>query len=758
MKRTMKEIRKTWMAGLAAVAATVAFGRGEGFMPKPPTPPPVASLTDADRYVEWKWREDVTDPTTGVTQEAAKEKLASIVAELEPKEPWNVVKATCFAWLCDNLAIDVSPLDWFPAFACWNRYARPISPVLWGRNARISRKHYPEILPRLYGGNDEGRWMVWKDFDHIVPDWDTVIPLGFTGMKARLLACEQADKPYYRAEKMTAEAIERLLDRLIAQGEKAGRSADGKTRRLEGQVASLKRLRTGVPETALDVMQFIYLYFVLSEHFEGVQARSLSIIDRTLWPYYARDLAAGRTTEAEFREQFKHFLWQWGSIDNYWGQPVTMGGTKADGSTEYNPLSSVILDVMDRCALPTPKFHLKIAENTPDAILKKALDMARRHRPISFIGEKPTRRVLEHLGYTPDEARQFYTKGCYEFCYPKDGNGLGGGHVNLVKIVELMLADAATNGFAAATFDGFFAEYRKRSVSTAAEVRDFFFTFERHLDDVNPALVASLAGEFSVKNGLDALATGTKSGNKTGICLSGTGTAVDALMAVKELVYEKKELSLADLGKLMEANWEGREDLRLRMLRSKRKWGNNDPEANALGARIVKAVSAEINFKPNSRGGRFTLSGHNARQFIEEGAKTGATSDGRRKGEEFSKNLSPTMGVDTEGVTALVTTLAALDSRDLPGDFPLDVMLLPYTVSGEKGLETMKSLLFQYYANHGLMMQFNVVDVEELRDAQAHPEKYGNLQIRVCGWNVRWNDLPKVEQDAYIRRAEAIAR
>ena len=751
---------------LVSLVAGFAFGRGESWVPKPPVPPPVATLTNEARYIEWKWREDVTDPKTGVTQEQAKEKLLVLSKELEPKEPWNVVKATCFAWLCDNLAIDVSPLDWFPAFACWNRHARPISPVLGRRNGEIEQKFYPEICPRMYEGNRQGKWMVWKDFDHIVPDWDTIIPLGFTGMKARLLANWQEEKPYYRAEKIAAEGIERLLDRLIRQGTmglSAPRSEDAagtvRNARLVKQVASLKRLRAGVPQTAYDVMQFIYLYFVLSEHFEGVQARSLSIIDRTLWPYYERDLAAGRTTEAEFREQFRHFLWQWGSIDNYWGQPVTMGGTKADGMTEDNPLSYVILDVMDECALPTPKFHLKIAENTPDDLLRKALDMARRHRPLSFIGEKPTRRVLEHLGSTPEESRQFYTKGCYEFTTPKNGNGIGGGHVNLVKIVELMLADAVTNGFTAATFDDFLAEYLKRTVSTAAEVRDFFFEFERHLDDVNPALVASLAGEFSVQKGLDALSTGTKNGNKTGICLSGTGTAVDALMAVKELVYEEGgRLNLKELGELMAKNWEGREDLRLRMLRSKRKWGNNDAEANALCSRIVKAASAEVNFKPNSRGGRFILSGHNARQFICEGRLTGATPDGRKTGEEFSKNLSPTMGVDTEGVTALVATLAALDSRDLPGDFPLDVMLHPSAVDGEKGFEVMKALLFQYYANSGLIMQFNVFDAEELKDAQEHPEKYENLQVRVCGWNVRWNDLPKAEQDAYIRRAETIAR
>ena len=740
------------VAALVAACTYEVHARGESWMPKPPPPPPVATLTNEARYLEWKWRMDVTDPATGVDKVKAKAKILALSRELEPKEPWNVVKATCFAWLCDNVAIDVSPLDWFPAFSLWNRYDRPMNAVTGRRNGEIDKKYYPEMRARMNKGNSIGRYTVWKDFDHIIPEWDKVLPLGFPGMKSRLRANWKDGVPYYRAELMASEAIDRLLNRLIAQGRARGGA------RAIRQAESLTRLRDGAPQTAYDVMQFIYLYFVLSEHFEAVQARSLSIIDQTLWPYYQADVTAGRTTEAEFREQFAHFLWQWGSIDNYWGQPVTMGGTKADGTTEYNPLSLVILDVMDQCALPTPKFHLKIAPNTPDAVLNKALDMARRHRPLSFIGEQPVRAVLEHLGYAADDARRFVTKGCYEFCTPESGNGLGGGHVNLVKVVELMLADAKDGKLAAKDFPSFKAEYLRRAAATAEEVREFFFTFEKHLDDVNPALVASLAGEFSVQTGRDALANGTRTGNRTGVCLSGFGTAVDALLAVKELVYERKEMSLAELGALMAANWKGHEELRLRMLRSKRKWGVNDPEANALGSEIAKRLSSVINGHPNSRGGRFGMSGHNARQFIVQGAKTGATPDGRRKGEEFSKNLSPTMGADTEGVTALIQTLAALDSKDFPGDFPLDVMLLPYTVSGDKGLEMMKALLSQYYANGGLMMQFNVFDAEELRDAQAHPEKYENLQVRVCGWNVRWNDLPKVEQDAYIRRAEEIAR
>ncbi len=107
-------------------------------------------------------------------------------------------------------------------------------------------------------------------------------------------------------------------------------------------------------------------------------------------------------------------------------------------------------------------------------------------------------------------------------------------------------------------------------------------------------------------------------------------------------------------------------------------------------------------------------------------------------------------------MTALVDTLSHLDPLDLPVNLPLDVMLHPSSVHGQKGLSAMRNLARVYFANGGITLQFNVFDTATLKDAQLHPEKYENLQVRVCGWNVRWNDLPKSEQDKYIARAENI--
>ena len=772
--------------------------------------PYVENITDEDTYLRRKFRQDVTDKTTGLPQEALHDRLAEIVAAGKAAgEDWRVTKAKCFAAEANEESIDVSPLDWFPAIAIWDRLDLPIAKVCKrGRAAEVNAARLPDWVKKEWAaGNNDGSWNLWQDFDHSVPDWRAILPLGFPGLKARLekIAGEQetgngeCTDHFYESCFIAADAILSGIDRFIAQGKKklelftndnchncsqiananGGALGDralpvgadllaARSVRLAKEIACLERLRSGAPQTAYDMMMFVWLYFFFSEHLDGIQCRSLTELDVFLTPYYEADLAAGRTTEAEFREQLKHFLWQWGSIANYWNQPVGLGGTKPDGTSEFNHVSKIILDVMDECALTTPKFLVKVAPNTPDWAWDKMLDMARRHRSIAFIGEEPTARALKKwTGASDQDCREMVVRGCYEFALRDGCNSTGVGHVNFLKIVEKMLAEAAGGScdspgtfqpFNLSTFQPFKAEYLRRLAETADRCRTVAFELEKVLPDVNPANLMTLATEHALRTRRDGFANGCPRGNNTAILSVGLGTAVDALLAVKELVFEKKEFTLAQLGAILAANWEGHEALRLRMLRSKRKWGNNDPEANALGAELIATFAGEVNGKPNSRGGVFVASGHCARQFIVLGEKTGATPDGRKAGEEMSKNLSPTMGADTEGATALVLTLASSDVEHLPGDYPLDMMLHPSVCAGEGGLAVMRTLVKLFHRNGGSVIQFTVFSAEELRDAQAHPEKYENLQVRVCGWNVRWNDLARPEQDAYIRRAENVAQ
>lgn len=761
----MKITRRKFLGELVAVSVYSQIGKlwARAWNDTTSWDPFVSKIADTATYLRRKFRQDVTDKTTGLSIAELDEALNGIVVTGKAiSESWQITKAKCFAELVMRQSIDVSGFDWFPAIACWNRWDRPIKRIERRRAAEVNKVLPGRVKESWDKGNREGDWNLWQDFDHSVPDWRVILELGFPGMKRRLEHYAVNCDPFYEGLTIAMSAVLGGIDRFVAQARKRLTTTEDakQCERLTKEIACLERLRNGVPETAYDVMMFIWLYFIYSEHLDGIQCRSLTELDVFLTPFYDADIAAGRTTEGEFREQIKHFLWQWGSIANYWNQPVGFGGTRRDGTSEFNHVSRIILEVMDECALPSPKFLAKIAPNTPEWAMNKMMDMARRHRSISFVGEEPTARALKKWYHADDEdCRTMVLRGCYEFGLRDSVNSTGVGYVSYLKPIERMLAEASvlmpTWG---EDFESFKGEYLRRLMDVVEKCRNIAFEFEKVLTEVNPACCMTLSTEHALKTRKDGFANGCPRGNNTNVLSVGLGTTVDALLAVKELVYEKREMTLAELGKLMATNWDGREDLRMRMIRSKRKWGNNDLEANGLGAELIETFSSRLNGIPNSRGGVFLASGHSARQFIELGMKTGATPDGRKAGEEMSKNLSPTMGADTEGATALVETLAVSNCTKLPGDYPLDVMLHPSVCTGEKGLEVMKSIVRIFHANGGSVVQFTVFDAEELRDAQRHPEKYENLQVRVCGWNVRWNDMCKAEQDAYIRRAETTMR
>ena len=105
---------------------------------------------------------DVTDPQTGVNAKTATASVREMAQRLEPTEPWCCVKAKLYAYLCDNLAIGMSEHDWFPAFAVWNRYARPVSPVVGRRNQKIFARYNADEQARMNAGNASGKWTFWR--------------------------------------------------------------------------------------------------------------------------------------------------------------------------------------------------------------------------------------------------------------------------------------------------------------------------------------------------------------------------------------------------------------------------------------------------------------------------------------------------------------------------------------------------------------------------------------------------------------------
>ena len=197
--------------------------------------------------------------------------------------------------------------------------------------------------------------------------------------------------------------------------------------------------------------------------------------------------------------------------------------------------------------------------------------------------------------------------------------------------------------------------------------------------------------------------------------------------------------------------------LRLEALRSLPKYGNGIKKVDALGKDLVAFAASMINGKENHRGGVFRLGLFSIDYRITFGERLGATPDGRRNGEMLSKNMCAVTAMDKEGVTALISSVTSIDFTEVPDGTVLDLMLHSSAAEGDAGLLALSALLSVYMKRGGFALQMNIMSPEVLRAAQKEPEKYATLQVRLCGWNVYFTELNKVEQDELIRTCENVS-
>ena len=716
------------------------------------------------------------DSATGMTDEEIHTGLAELMETLK-YEKGPIKKAMAVKYVLENTRIDVNESDYFVGVYSLGRLIEKhlIQPNLDNVVLKAEAEADAE-------GNENARKTgpLWDsgaacaalDFDHTVPDWDSIAELGFAGILKRAEdsysklessgEITEKQKDFYRAIHIEYDAIISFVDRLYQYS---------LTRNFEkASVISqcLKNLRDGAPQNTYDMLQLIYIYFIISECIDFYQVRSLGYgLDATLYPFYKRDIEDGVFTKEEIREFLGYFLIQFSAIGNYWNQPMYLAGTNIDGSTKVNELSYLILDVYDELGLYNPKIQIKISKKTPKEFVYKVLDMIRSGiTSFVFVNEDIIIKALMKKGISYENAVDSVISGCYEYMSKGSGIGISAIEFNALKPITLVF----NNGFDNITkkqiglktgdvtrfetfqevYDAYIAQYKYIVESTLDGVR----YFEKYVQDVNPSMIFSATVPKCVETMTDALDSGIKNYSETGV--NGLASAVDALMAVYELVFETKQTTLQELKSALDANWEGYEHLRLKALNCKHKYGRGDKMADFYFNAIHQTHSGILSNMTNPHGGKYDYEIHSARFFINQGKVTEATPDGRFFGDETSKNASPAVGADTNGVTALISSATTIDFSLADLGACLDIMLHPSVVQGEDGLDVLYGVLNTYIAKGGASIQFNIFNTEMLRDAQQSPEKYKNLQVRVCGWNVLWNNMSKVEQDSYIKRAENI--
>ncbi len=226
-------------------------------------------------------------------------------------------------------------------------------------------------------------------------------------------------------------------------------------------------------------------------------------------------------------------------------------------------------------------------------------------------------------------------------------------------------------------------------------------------------------------------------------------------MALKRFVFEEKRMSFAEFIDVLESNFEGKdgEKVRARLMNRYEKYGNDIDEVDALGADLLRLFCKEVETYENPRGGYFTPGSYTVSAHVPLGAVVGATPDGRLAGEQLADGgLSPMLGKDQQGPTAVLKSVSKLDNYLLSNGSLLNVKFTPSTLEGEQGITKLGDFLRAFMKLKLQHIQFNVLNAETLRKAQEKPEDYAGLVVRVAGYSAFFVELSKEIQDDIIRR------
>lgn len=549
---------------------------------------------------------------------------------------------------------------------------------------------------------------------------------------------------------------------------------------LQAMAANCRRVPAHAPQTFWEALQaYWFVHVGVITEINPWDSFNPGRLDQHLWPFYQRDLAAGRLTEDGARELLQAF---WVKFHNHPAPPkvgvtaqesgtytdfalINVGGVKPDGSDGVNDLSYMILDVVAEMRMVQPSSMVQISKRNPDRFLKHAIRVVRQGfgQPSIFNTDAIVQEMTRQ-GKSLEDARTGGASGCVEAgIFGKEAYILTG-YFNLPKILELTLHDGfdPRTGKQLGPHTGpvsSFTTYEALFDAFAAQVRHFADIKIRGNNIIDrlfareiPVPFLSLVIDDCVARGKDYHAGGARY-NTSYIQGVGLGTITDSLASIRKNVFEDRLVSLSDLVDILDHDFAGRDDLRRTFWDETPKYGNDDDRADDIMREVFEVYYQAVNGRPNVRGGCHRVNMLPTTVHVYFGAVTGALPDGRRAGAALSEGISPVQGADRFGPTAVIKSAAKLDHLRTGGTL-LNQKFTPQLLAGESGVTKVAQLVRSYFRMDGHHIQFNVVDAATLRRAQESPDQYRDLIVRVAGYSDYFINLCPELQNEIIRRTE----
>jgi pyruvate formate-lyase/glycerol dehydratase family glycyl radical enzyme len=622
---------------------------------------------------------------------------------------------------------------------------------------------------------------------------DKIFKKGFLDFK-KDIAEAMAKLDFYEDDealdkKHQLEAMDIACDAVMALGERYSKYAKELAEKEEDPVRKAELLEiseicshvpANAPRTFREALQsYWFTHLCVISELNPWDAYNPGRLDQHLNPFYEKEVEEGTLTKEQAEELLQCF---WVKFNNQPAPPkvgitlkesgtytdfanINVGGVKIDGSDGVNEVSYLLLDVIDEMTLLQPSSNVQVSKKSPQKFVKRACEISRKGwgQPSMFNADAVTQELVR-AGKSIEDARCGGTSGCVEAgAFGKEAYILTG-YLNLPKILEITL----NNGLDIMTGKKLGIETGEAvNFQSYEEVLEAFKKQLKHFVDIKvkgnrvierlyatmmPVPFLSVVTSDCISKGKDYNAGGARY-NTSYIQGVGIGTITDSLSAIKCQVFDKNNVTMAELMEALKNNFEGHEDI-LNLVKNKTpKYGNDDDYADSVMRDVFDAYYYEVNGRKNGRGGSYRIDMLPTTCHVYFGSVMGASANGRKAHVPVSEGISPEKGADLNGPTAVVKSAAKMDHLRTGGTL-LNQKFTPSVVEGEKGLDNMASLVRSYFTMDGHHIQFNVVDKKILLEAQKNPDEYKDLIVRVAGYSDYFNNLDKVLQDEIIERTE----
>lgn len=609
-----------------------------------------------------------------------------------------------------------------------------------------------------------------KGQGHIIIDYPRLLENGLAALVTEIKAVRQQhpQNSFYQAVLILLEASQRHILRYAALAdEMAADCADEQRRKELETIANISRHNAvHRPEDFWQACQLFWYMNIILQYESNASSISLGRFDQYMLPYYQASLNRGQ--DPQFLQELLESLWvkcndivllRSTSSARYFagfptGYTALLGGLTETGRSAVNILSFLSLDAYQNVRLPQPNLGVRVNELIDRPFLRKTAETIRLGTGIPQIfNDEVVIPAFLNRGVSLEDARDYSVVGCVELSIPGRTYGLHDiAMFNLLKVMEIVMLENESNPDI--TRDGLINQIRDKIryyIKLMVEGSNICDIGHR---DWAPVPLLSSFIEDCVQHGQDITAGGARY-NFSGVQGIGIANLSDSLHALKGMVFEQKRLSFAELIAVLKANFqtpEG-EKIRARLINRFEKYGNDIDEVDNISADLLRFYCKEVEQYQNPRGGQFTPGSYTVSAHVPLGSVVGATPDGRLAGEQLADGgLSPMLGQDVQGPTAVLKSVSKLDNFLLSNGTLLNVKFTPATLAGDSGLNKLADFLQAFTRLRLQHIQFNVVNADTLREAQQRPQDFAGLVVRVAGYSAFFVELSQEIQDDIIRR------